>query len=221
VIHVPARWIIGFWFVLNDLVPVLFGRFLLGDQVAHAAHLGGFAVGLALAATLLPALRNWFPEAPRGPYGSREPTSARVSPAWGRGAFGSSTGDVAVGTAERVVSEWRLGRRSDAADLFAEALRRGERPALPEAEHIRLAVHLYDGARFDDARLAFRTFLDAHARSRNAPAAAFGLGMILSRRDGDAAGARPLLQVAATSHADPDVRSLAQREIARLDAFGG
>jgi len=221
VIHVPARWIIGFWFVLNDLVPVLFGRLLLGDQVAHAAHLGGFATGLALAATLAPALRGWFPEPPRGPYGSREPSSSRASPAWGRGAFGGSSSRAPAGTAERIVAEWRTGRRDDGADLFAAALRREEALDLPEAEHIRLAVHLYDGGRFEDARRAFRSFLDAYPQSRNAPAAAFGLGMILSRRDGDAAGARPLLEVAVAKHPDPDVRELARREVARLDAFDG
>jgi TolA-binding protein len=117
------------------------------------------------------------------------------------------------------VAAWRAGRREEATDLFARALRSREPVDLPEAEHVRLAVHLYDGARFDDARRAFESFLAAHPSSRNAPAAAFGLGMILSRRDGDAAGARPLLESASRSHPDGDVRELARRELARLEGL--
>jgi membrane associated rhomboid family serine protease len=223
VVHVKARWIIGFWFVVNDVLPVVMGRGILTDQVAHAAHLGGFGTGLALALAVAPALRSWFPEPPPGRYGTREPSTLRSSPTWGEGAFGRLGRPTAfedtADPAARIVSAWRAGRREEASDLFARALRAGEEVGLPEPEHIRLAVHLYDGARFDAAREAFRSFLDAHPTSRNAPAAAFGLGMILSRRDGDADAARPLLQSAAKGHPDVDVRELARREVARLDAL--
>jgi membrane associated rhomboid family serine protease len=224
VIHVKARWIIGFWFVVNDILPMVVGRSLLGDQVAHAAHLGGFGAGLAVALAVAPALRNWFPEPPPGRYGTREPGTAKSSPLWGREAFGRfgrgtvlGSGD---GVAGRVVEAWRGGRRDEAAEIFARALREGEQVDLPEAEQIRLAVHLYDGGRFDDARNAFEAFLRDHPTSRNAPAAAFGLGMILSRRDGDLGAARPLLETAARQHPDATVRDLARREVERIDTLG-
>jgi membrane associated rhomboid family serine protease len=221
VVHVKARWIIAFWFVLNDLVPVLFGRGVLVDQVAHGAHLGGFAAGLAVAFAVLPAVRNWFPEEPPGPYGRREPSTSRSSPAWGRGIVGRA-GSAPVagdGAGAAIVSAWRSGRRGDAAEAYADRLRRGDPVDLPEPEHIRLAVHLYDGARFEDARRAFADFLERHAQSPNAPAAAFGLGMILSRRDGDFDAALPLLEDAARRHPDPHVREVANREVARIDAL--
>ncbi len=48
---VPARLIMGFWFVMNDIVPVVMK---LPGQVAHMAHLGGFASGLVLMLILRP-----------------------------------------------------------------------------------------------------------------------------------------------------------------------
>jgi membrane associated rhomboid family serine protease len=220
VVHVKARWIIAFWFVLNDIVvPYVIRGGALGDNVAHAAHLGGFAAGLVVAFAVLPAVRNWFPEEPEGPYGRREPSTLRSSPAWGRGVVGrSGTGTVAGdGPGAAIVSAWRTGRRGDAADAYAERLRRDEPVDLPEPEQIRIAVHLYDGARFDDARRAFSDFLERHPKSANAPAAAFGLGMILSRRDGDFDAALPLLEDAARRHPDPHVREVAGREVARIE----
>jgi membrane associated rhomboid family serine protease len=223
VVHVRARLVIGFWFVVNDLLPILLGRAVLGDQVAHAAHLGGFATGLLLAAAVAPALRGWFVEPPPGKYGTREPSTLRTSPLWGKRSFGRGAWDPEAaegdGATARILSAWREGRREEAGELFASALKDGEPVALPEAEHVRLAVHLYDGARFDEAREAFRAFLDAHPASRNVPAAAFGLGMILSRRDGDLDGARPLLETAAAGHPDTSVRELARRELARISAL--
>jgi membrane associated rhomboid family serine protease len=222
VVHVKARWIIAFWFVLNDVVPVVLGRSVLGDNVAHAAHLGGFASGLAVAFAVLPSVRNWFPEEPEGRYGRREPSTLRSSPAWGKGIVGraSTTKPTGDGAADEIVAAWRAGRRGDAADAFASALRHGRPVELPEPEHVRLAVHLYDGARFEDARLAFASFLERHPTSPNAPAASFGLGMILSRRDGDFDAAVPLLEEAARRHPDPHVREVADREVARIAALG-
>jgi membrane associated rhomboid family serine protease len=51
VVYVSARLIMGFWFVLQDLLPVVLsdGPTPGGDDgVAHLAHLGGFAAGLVL-----------------------------------------------------------------------------------------------------------------------------------------------------------------------------
>ena len=42
---VPARIVLGFYLVLDNLVPLLAGRATLG--IAHAAHIGGFIAGAA------------------------------------------------------------------------------------------------------------------------------------------------------------------------------
>jgi len=48
VIHVNARWIMVFWFFMQDVLPILVGQGPTGGGVAHAAHLGGFAGGMLL-----------------------------------------------------------------------------------------------------------------------------------------------------------------------------
>ncbi len=55
VLKVNARWIMGLWFVLQDVLPLLVSiEVETGDLVAHMAHLGGFASGLALMLILKP-----------------------------------------------------------------------------------------------------------------------------------------------------------------------
>lgn len=48
VIHVNARWIMVFWFFMQDVLPMLVGEGPTGGGVAHLAHLGGFAGGVLL-----------------------------------------------------------------------------------------------------------------------------------------------------------------------------
>ena len=48
VVKVNARWLMAIWFFLQDVLPVVVGTGPTGDNVAHSAHLGGFAAGLAL-----------------------------------------------------------------------------------------------------------------------------------------------------------------------------
>jgi membrane associated rhomboid family serine protease len=55
VLRLPAFAIILFWFLVGDVVPVLTKA---SSQVAHAAHLGGFAAGLVLMVLLRPLVRR-------------------------------------------------------------------------------------------------------------------------------------------------------------------
>ncbi|MCF7763713.1 MAG: rhomboid family intramembrane serine protease [Verrucomicrobia bacterium] len=49
VILVPARWVLGFYLVVDNLLPFVFGGRGMGGGVAHGAHIGGFLAGLAAA----------------------------------------------------------------------------------------------------------------------------------------------------------------------------
>jgi len=59
VLKVNARWIMGFWFVMQDLIPTLIGLHVqVGDGVAHLAHLGGFTAGVVLMLVLKPLVKQ-------------------------------------------------------------------------------------------------------------------------------------------------------------------
>jgi membrane associated rhomboid family serine protease len=49
VIAVPARLVLGFYLVLDNLLPFLVTRGVQGGGVAYGAHIGGFLAGLAIA----------------------------------------------------------------------------------------------------------------------------------------------------------------------------
>ena len=49
VIKAPARWVLGFYVVVDNLLPLLVSAGTGGGGVAYGAHLGGFLGGLAVA----------------------------------------------------------------------------------------------------------------------------------------------------------------------------
>ncbi len=73
VVHVSARVIMGFWFILQDIVPVILNRGPVpGGGVAHLAHIGGFVAGLVLMLLLKPLVRRIeMAEAGELPHASR------------------------------------------------------------------------------------------------------------------------------------------------------
>ena len=48
VIHAPARWVLGFYVIVDNVLPFLASAGTQGGGVAYGAHLGGFLGGLAL-----------------------------------------------------------------------------------------------------------------------------------------------------------------------------
>ncbi|HJN46486.1 MAG: rhomboid family intramembrane serine protease [Vicinamibacterales bacterium] len=49
VIHAPARWVLGFYVIADNLLPFLVSAGTGGGGVAYGAHLGGFLGGLGVA----------------------------------------------------------------------------------------------------------------------------------------------------------------------------
>ena len=48
VIHVPARWVLGFYVIVDNMLPFLASVGTQGGGVAYGAHLGGFLGGLSV-----------------------------------------------------------------------------------------------------------------------------------------------------------------------------
>jgi membrane associated rhomboid family serine protease len=65
VVRIPARYVLGFFLLIDNLVPFLVSGGA-ASGVAHGAHIGGFLAGLATAFALnrLPAFRRLHPDDP-------------------------------------------------------------------------------------------------------------------------------------------------------------
>ena len=48
VVHAPARWVLGFYVIVDNVLPFLASAGTQGGGVAYGAHLGGFLGGLAV-----------------------------------------------------------------------------------------------------------------------------------------------------------------------------
>ena len=238
VIRVPALGIMLFWFVLNDLLPTVLARGgSMGGGVAHMAHIGGFVSGILLLFLMRSAVQavappgraagasGWGIDAGGSVWGN-----SRGPQRWdggGRGGFfggGSrvdrtssfSTPIEVLSVDEQILALWRSGRFSEGAAALAAALRAGARVVLPEPEFLRLSSRLYDEAHYDDAKAAFTAYLRQHPTGTGPAVAAFALGVIASRRDGDVSTARSFLRIAERGHPDPASRAIATRELDRL-----
>ncbi len=237
VIRVPALGIMLFWFVLNDVLPTVLARGgPMGGGVAHMAHIGGFVSGIVLLFLMRPAVRAVAPPGRDtggsglggsgwgGDGGGSVWGNSRGPQRWDAGGGGAGYGRTSSFTEpievlsvdEQILLLWRSGRFSEGAAALATALRAGARVTLPEPEFLRLSSRLYDEAHYDDAKAAFTAYLRQHQTGTGPAVAAFALGMIASRRDGDVSTARSFLRVAERAHPDPSSRAIATRELDRL-----
>lgn len=234
VLHIRAPWIVGFWFVLNDLLPTVLGD-SKGGGVAHGAHLGGFGSGLVLCFLLRPFFGPRAAEAP-SPRGTPSPwrpggipdLPPRGAPGGGRPGdpwildrrspsadpFASAPSGPDAGP--EILGLARSGRTAEAARALGTALQTGGRPTLPESDYLTLALHMEGMRRFDDARKAFEGILAAYPTGVSAPIAHLGLGLILARHVGDPAAARPHLASAAALSTDARVRAAAEQALSLL-----
>ncbi|MFO0932442.1 MAG: rhomboid family intramembrane serine protease [Planctomycetota bacterium] len=235
ILHIRAPWIVGFWFVLNDLLPTVLGD-SSGGGVAHGAHLGGFGSGLVLCFLLRPffGARAVADPTPRGAPSRWGPGRIPDLPPSG-GAGGGRAGDPWIldrrpsggdpfasrpsssrDAGPEILGLARAGRTAEAARALGAALQGGGRPDLPESDYLKLALHMEGMRRFDDARKAFEGILAAYPTGTAAPIAHLGLGLILARHVGDLAAARPHLASASALSTDPRVRAAAENALSLL-----
>jgi len=110
---IPVRWVLGFYVIIDNLLPFLVGA---DEGVAYGAHLGGFLAGLLVA--WVGERQSWSMSSPVRRVGdaSNGPPGREAEPAGGfsviealRGALGRSDRSAAIGWAARLPgTEFRL-----------------------------------------------------------------------------------------------------------------
>jgi membrane associated rhomboid family serine protease len=225
-IQVPAWWFIG----LNIAIDLLANGFGGGTGIAHAAHLGGYALGIAVVFLLLQlrllarepndlftilrqkrrraaiqaAVRDHHDRVARTV--GADARAAPVSPGLAR-----DRAEVA-----RLVAIGEMGEAVAAYERFSAAHEHTVRGASLAPDHqLRLAEHLLAADRPRLALHAFRSFAATYPTDRQTPGVQLMVGLLLARRLAQPDEARSVL-TAVEPRLDGDDRSLARQILAEL-----
>jgi membrane associated rhomboid family serine protease len=190
VVMLPARWVLGFYLLVDNLLP-----FLLQSQsggVAHGAHIGGFVAGLCLA-VLLRRFRQF--------QAVRE--------------FGGPGTDTAQDPATGLLAAAQAGRWRDAAHELLR-LPRTEVARVPSRTWLDVARWLSNNAAPEVAATAYRRFVTQRPRDPDLAEAHLGLGL-LHLQHGEATTAYQYLLEALDLDPPPEVRGQARSAIEAIE----
>jgi membrane associated rhomboid family serine protease len=200
VVLVPARLVLGFYLVVENLLPFLLLDPAMDSGVAHGAHIGGFLAGLVVAV----GLRSWG--AP--PPAVRQPTGAATAPA--AAAVSVAT---APSTAEACARLLQRGQWAAAAHTYL-ALQLGERRRIPLAAVLTLGEALAERTLFDLAAGVLGRAIEAHPRDPDVARAFLGIGLVLLYGAGRPTAAHSFLLDALDAASDPQVAQAARAALA-------
>jgi membrane associated rhomboid family serine protease len=162
---VPARIVLGFYLLVDNLLPFLFGGGA-STGVAHGAHIGGFVAGLAVA------------------YGADRVKFLRRDRQARRGARTRTTAEVhqhpAANGAAAVVKAHARGERGEAVLGYLD-LPSAERKTVPVAVAADLAEWLASNGEVDGALAIYRRAMHDHPRGPQLDRLLLGTGLLLLR----------------------------------------
>lgn len=162
---VPARWVLGFYLLVDNLIPLLINGGG-GSGVAHGAHLGGFLAGAGLAwgvdrfSGLLPSRRNF-----RFEEDLVSDESAETDPA--------------LPAAEEIGRLIASGRPSRAAQLYVALTDRAERSRVATGDLLALGDFYQQAGEYDRALGLFRRLIAERPRDPAHDRALLGAGRAL------------------------------------------
>jgi membrane associated rhomboid family serine protease len=158
VVEVSARVVLGFYLLLDNLLPFLLARGGSGG-VAHGAHLGGFAAGLGVAFLFDRANLGGRP---------REYRERRLRQA-----------ERPAGDAAAIEAAIEQGRFAEAAQLYFAPGLGHQRPRLEPHSALRLAGWLAESGHSEAALAVYRRHLRDHPAGPGAAEAHLGAGLVL------------------------------------------
>jgi len=204
VILLPARWVLGFFLIIDNLLP-----FLLttggGGGVAHGAHIGGFLAGLGIAYAM-----DRFPE-----YGDL----SRWRRAWKASPAQSDLPDEAQSPADRIHEALLRGDRKGAASLYLTIRNRGQRKLIPPSERLTIGHHLLREGHYDEALAAFRQYIADYHNGPDLDQAYLGAGTALYQGKGQLTAAYQYFLTVLDVTTSPERQSQARRYLQTIDAM--
>lgn len=179
---IPARWVLGFYVLVDNLLPFLIGA---ASGVAYGAHLGGFVAGLGAA---------WAGERTgwRWPWGNRQWRAGRREARTGPRAVRSDAGEASGLEALQAAIE-----RGDAAEAVAavSGLSRAEMARLGPDACVQLSDWLDQAGHPAAATSMLRRCLSSHRGSDDLARVYLALGLNRLRQGQPTAAYQHLLSV--------------------------
>ncbi|MDO3378780.1 rhomboid family intramembrane serine protease [Geoalkalibacter halelectricus] len=202
---VPARMVLGFYLVIDNVLPFLLTRGGAESGVAYGAHIGGFLAGLGLAWGLekVPGLNLW-----RGERSYR------------RGAAEADDGDKDAATPAFIHQQLAAGRNQQAADRFLRLEDRAERRAVASGDVLAIGAYLLDQGRTDLAIPLFRRFIAERPDDPDLDRAFLGAGLALERHPRHITSSYQYFLQALDMTRSDAVEEVARRHLRAMEARG-
>ncbi len=189
VFQIPARFVLGMYLLLDNLVPFL----LAGDGgVAHGAHIGGFIVG---------GIAAWVMDR-RGAAARPSEITAPESPATGPDAIRDALAD---------------GRHEDAARAYFALPPSSARGALSAEQAVDLATWLRGNGHADAALILLRRVVRETPRGPGVAEAYALAGTILLEDLRQPTAAYPYLRAALEAGPRPETAAVVRQELAAIE----
>ncbi|MFQ5551986.1 MAG: rhomboid family intramembrane serine protease, partial [Gemmatimonadales bacterium] len=157
VITVPARLVLGFYLLVDNLLPFILTRGMEGGGVAHGAHIGGFLAGLAVA---------WFMDRREVAARPQEFRTVHAPP---------ETADVSAPSIARALAR---GDYAEAAETYFALDPEKTRRALTPEDSLALADWLERNGHPRAALIVYRRHLRDYPQGPGTAEAHVGAGMV-------------------------------------------
>ena len=202
VLLIPARWVLGFYVVVDNLLPMVLGA---DSGVAYGAHIGGFAGGLVIA--LAGERLGW-----RWPWAERR-WQRKVAP----DRRGLAAEDKSFLRADELESLVARGNRGEALKLLA-SLRPPELARLAAGTCVQLSVWLEEAGYPSAAASLLRRCLASSPGDRDLAQIYLALGLMRLRQGQPTAAYQHLLAVLDLDAA-PETEGRAREALSRIAIY--
>ena len=197
VVSVSARWVLGFFLLIDNVLPFVLTLGSDGTGVAFGAHIGGFVLGLAIA--------KWMD---RGDLGAPTPAYERGSIAF-----------PATGSPKEMIQQaLTAGHERDAADIYFGLEPQSTRRLLTADESLQLADWLRGHRHSKPALAVYRRHLRDYPDDPSAAAAHLGAGLVQLEDLGQPTPAYQHFLDALQADPSPEVAARARAALATIAA---
>ncbi len=207
-LYLPARLVLGFYLILDNLIPFLLttGR---GSGVAYGAHIGGFLFGVIVA---------W------GLDRRKKPVSADTvggAARWGWGRLWSRRTGGRKDAAEQIAELLRKNRPEKAARRYMALSDESERLTVAPEAVMAIGTYLLQNCQYESALSLFRRFVVERPASSYIDRAYLGAGRAMLHLPRGRNSARQYLLAAIDTTRNVDVARAARELLHQLEATGG